>query len=236
LLDQPLGPGAWIGGWCGRDCRLLVILSLPEGDLVRMFRMDGTARKLWERVVPNCMYGSSTADGRWRAYGTQDGGRGVSILEARSGKLLKELVIGDACPAFSPDGRWLVTTTGRMTTPGGECCLWRTDTWEKVRARPLRRSSSSPALALVSPDGAVVAVAYSMSEVRLLRLETLEEIATLTAPEPGIILGLEISSDGRQLFAAVGNTVHAWDLHALRRGLRAIGLDWDTPVPAESGS
>jgi serine/threonine protein kinase/WD40 repeat protein len=238
LLDQPLGPGVWGGAWCGRDGRLLLIDPVPDpgGAPVRMFRMDGTARKLWERVVPNLMYGSVTADGRWWAVGTQDGGRGVSVLESLTGKLVKELVIGDAWPAFSPDGRWLVTTTGRMTTPGGECCLWRTDTWEKVRARPLRRSSSSPAPAKVSPDGTVVAVAYSMGEVRLLRLETLEEIATLTAPELGLIVGLEFSPDGRQLFVPVGNTVHAWDLHALRRGLRDIGLDWEMPVPTESGN
>jgi hypothetical protein len=82
----------------------------------------------------------------------------------------------------------------------------------------------------------MVAVGYGMSEVRLLRLETLEEIATLTAPEPGLILGLAFSPDGRQLFATVSNTVHAWDLHALRRALRDIGLDWETLVPADKGS
>jgi serine/threonine protein kinase/WD40 repeat protein len=237
LLDQALGPGVWEGWWCGRDRRLVRVISLSEGGPVRMFRMDGTARKLWERPVPNLMFGSDTADGRWQAFGSQDGGRGVSILEASSGRLLKELVIGDACPAFSPDGRWLVTTTGRATTPGGECSLWRTDTWEKVGPpRPLRRSSSSPAHALVSPDGTMVAVAYTMSEVRLLHLETLEEIATLTAPEPGLIVALEFSPDGRQLFAGMANMVQFWDLHALRRGLRGIGLDWEMPGPTESAN
>jgi hypothetical protein len=88
----------------------------------------------------------------------------------------------------------------------------------------------------VSPDSGVVAVAYSMSEVRLLHLETLEEIATLTAPEPGVVLSLHFGPDGRQLFVTVGNTVHAWDLDALRRGLRDIGLDWEMTAPTESGS
>ena len=80
----------------------------------------------------------------------------------------------------------------------------------------------------------MAAVAYTMSEVRLLHLETLEEIATLAAPEPGIIVGLEFGPDGRQLFAAVVNTVHAWDLHSLRQGLRDIGLEWEMPGPTES--
>jgi WD40 repeat protein len=233
LLDQ-LGPGLWGGELFGQDGRLLLILSSPPHVLVRMFEMNGTARKLWEREVPNYMTTSATADGRWWAAGTQDGGRGVSIFEARSGKLVEELPIGDATPAFSPDGRWLVTTTGRLTSPEGECCLWRTDTWEAVRRQPLHRSSSSPAVVVVSPDGTMVAVAYSMSEVRLLHLETLEEIATLTAPEPGLIVQLTFDPDGRQLFVTVGNTVQAWDLHALRQQLRGIGLDWEMPGPTAS--
>jgi hypothetical protein len=69
-----------------------------------------------------------------------------------------------------------------------------------------------------------------------MRLETLDEIATLTAPESGLIVGMEFSPDGRQLFAAVSNTVQHWDLHALRRGLRGIGLDWEMPVPIQSGN
>jgi hypothetical protein len=69
-----------------------------------------------------------------------------------------------------------------------------------------------------------------MSEVQLLRLETLEPVVTLTAPELGMIATMEFSRDGRHLFGAVGNTVHVWDLQALRRGLRGIGLDWDPPV------
>jgi serine/threonine protein kinase/WD40 repeat protein len=234
LLDQPLGPGLQYGGRCGRDCRLVPIGS-HTNDLVQMFVINGTARKLWERVIPNWLTFGSTADGRWFAVGTQDGGRGVSIFEAHSGKLVKELVIGDASPAFSPDGRWLVTTSGRYTSPEGECCLWRTDTWEPVYRLPLHWSSSSPPLVQVSPDGTMVAVAFTMSEIRLLRLETLEEIATLTAPAPGINLQIEFSPDGRQLLN-VRTPVHAWDLHALRQGLRGIGLDWEMPGATESAN
>jgi serine/threonine protein kinase/WD40 repeat protein len=234
LIDQPLGFEVYHGGRCGRDGRLLLIHSSPPNSLVQMIEIDGSARKLWERVIPNFMTTSSTDDGRWWAVGTQDGGGGVSILEARSGKRVKELVIGDAQPAFSPDGRWLITTTGRITSPEGECRLWRTDTWEPVRKQPLHRSSSSPAPAVVSPDGTMVAVAYGMSQIRLLHLQTLEEIATLTPPEPALIAELQFAPDGRQLFATGGKTVHAWDLHALRRGLRGIGLDWEMPGPTRS--
>jgi serine/threonine protein kinase/WD40 repeat protein len=228
LLPEPVEPGAaHVLTWIDWDRQLLLIHSPAPIDRLQMFAMGGTARRLWKREVPNLMTTGLDAKGRWLAFGTQDGGHGISIFEARTGKLVKELEIGDAQPGLSPDGRWLVTSTGRLTTPEGECSLWRTDTWEKVRARPLRRSSSSPAALTVSPDGALLAVAYTMSEVQLLRLETLEAVVTLTAPELGLIATMEFSRDGRRLFVAVGNTVHVWDLRALRRGLRGIGLDWD---------
>jgi serine/threonine protein kinase/WD40 repeat protein len=236
LLDQPLGSGLYYGGWCGPQRRLLMINSPPPNSRTQVFSMDGTPRKLWEREIPNLTWSDSPADGRWLAVGSQDGGRGVSIFETHSGKLVKELVIGDASCAFSPDGRWLLTITGRFTTPEGECCLWRTDTWEIMQRQPLQRSSSSPAPVTVSPDCSLVAVAYSQSEVRLLHLETLEEIATLTAPEPGLIVSLDFGPDGHQLFVTVGNTVRAWDLGALRRGLRHIGLDWEMTARIESGN
>jgi serine/threonine protein kinase/WD40 repeat protein len=230
LLPEPLEPGVVHGHcWFARDRQLLLIGSLAPIDRIQMFRMGGTARRLWARPVPNFRTVDVDPEGRWLAVGTQDGGRGISILELRSGNLVKDLEIGDALAAFSRDGRWLVTTTGRLTTPEGECCLWRTDTWEKVRSLPLRRSSSTPAALRVSPDGALLAVAYTMSEIRLLRLETLEEIVTLTAPELGLIGTMQFSPDGRRLFVSVANTVHVWDLHALRRGLSTIGLDWDVP-------
>ena len=40
-----------------------------------------------------------------------------------------------------------------------------------------------------------------MNEIRLMHLETLEEIATLTALETGIIVGMHVSADGRYLSA-----------------------------------
>ncbi len=128
---------------------------------------------------------------------------------------------------FSPAGPWLVTTTGRLTTPEGECCLWRAGTWEKVLARPLSRTSSSPATITISRDGRILAIARTESDVQLLHLETLEEIATLSSPEPGYVAYLAFSSDSRRLSVAVANTVQLWDLEGLRRALATLGLDWE---------
>jgi WD40 repeat protein len=195
-----------------------------------MFALDGKARKLWARSIPKISVTDLGPDGRWWAVGTLQDGRGLSILETRTGELVKELRIGDAYPAFSPDGRWLVTTTGQLTLPGGECCLWRTGGWEKVRARRLRHTTTAPAPLAVSPDSALLAVDYDQKDVKLLKLDSLEEIATLASPEPGIIYDIGFSPDGRYLGVQMNNTVCLWDLQALRRALRAIDLDWDAEL------
>jgi hypothetical protein len=64
----------------------------------------------------------------------------------------------------------------------------------------------------------------------------LEEIATITAPDPGMIVDVKFGPDRRQLFVNMGKTVHAWDLHTLRQGLRGIGLDWEMPGATESAN
>jgi WD40 repeat protein len=194
-----------------------------------MFSLREAIKKRWERADSNARDFSASSNGRWLAVGSEDGGHGLLILETPTGKPVRRLPIGSAFARFSPDSRWLVTTTGRMPTPGGECCLWRTDTWEKVRSTPLRRISSTPAPLAISSDGAILAVASTMNDIRLMHLETLEEIATMTAPESGIILGMRVDFDHRYLMAFVTNATHVWDLYRLRQSLREIDLDWDSP-------
>jgi WD40 repeat protein len=209
---------------------LLGVHVLPPRGAVQMFELNPKARKVWARSFPNICIEHVSPDGRWWAIGTLEEGRGVSILQTRTGERVKELSIGDAYPQFSPDSRWLVTTTGRLTVPGGECCLWRTGTWEKVCSLPLRHSTSSPAILAISPDSALLAVDYDLRQVKLLKLETLEEVATLTPPQPGINKALGFSPNGRYLGVLINQTVGLWDLQALRRSLRAIDLDWNTPA------
>jgi serine/threonine protein kinase/WD40 repeat protein len=220
--------------FCPGDPGLLAVEVFPPHASAQMFALNGMPRRLWVRSVPNMSTNHLSPDGRWWAIGTVEGGRALSILDTHTGELVKDLTIGDAYPCFSPDSRWLVTTTGRLTVPGGECCLWRTGSWEKVLSRPLGRNTSSPASLYVSPDGASVAVDYDQKDIKLLTLETLEEIATLTSPEPGIILGMGFSPDGRYLGVMRNNTVNLWDLQALRRGLAAIEMDWE-PVQGQAG-
>jgi hypothetical protein len=97
----------------------------------------------------------------------------------------------------------------------------------------LRRTTASPADLVITPDGKLLAVASAMNEIGLRHPETLEEIATLTPPKSGIILGVKLSRDARYLAAQVTNARHDWDLHRLRQSLREIDLDGDSPELAK---
>jgi hypothetical protein len=72
-----------------------------------------------------------------------------------------------------------------------------------------------------------------MQEVKLLEPETFTELVTLAAPEQDMTITIAMSGDGRTLGATSRETLHLWDLQALRRELRAINLDWEPPAPAE---
>jgi serine/threonine protein kinase/WD40 repeat protein len=230
LLTEADGfkPG-YLGFPGGKD--QLVLVVQPEG-FTQMFALRAAIKKRWEHkpVHPTGWCEGRWGDGHWLVEGSVDGGIGLRVIEASTGKLVRALPIGDTWAFFSPDNRWLVTTTGRLPTPGGECCLWRTDTWEKVRSTPLRRISSTAAPMTTSPDGALLAVASAMNEIRLMHPETLEEIATVTDPESGIILGVQIDGDSRYLMYNVTNAIHVWDLQRLRQSLRKIDLDWSSPA------
>jgi WD40 repeat protein len=93
----------------------------------------------------------------------------------------------------------------------------------------LDRSSSAAAVLAVAPDSRLVAVTSTMTAIRLMRLDTFEEVATLTAPNTELISLLVFSRDSSRLAAAAGKTIHVWDLRALRQSLRDLGLDWHEP-------
>jgi serine/threonine protein kinase/WD40 repeat protein len=197
---------------------------------VRMIEVGRqTARVLWQGRHDKVISASFSPDGRLVATSSVDGGDNLRIWDADTGRVLHELPVGDACLAFSHDGRHLYTATGRLARQGAELCAWRVGSWEPGRAVPLNRIASSPPPLAVAADG-TVAVVWSMQEVRLLDPETFTELVTLAAPEPDLTIAIDFSGDGRTLGATSRGTLHLWDMPALRRGLRAIDLDWDLPA------
>jgi WD40 repeat protein len=88
-------------------------------------------------------------------------------------------------------------------------------------------SGGVPVPVTFSPDGKWLAVAATRSEVRLIDAHTGDELATLTPPLLQNLGSLVFSGDGRYLAGhTLARVAHVWDLHALRRELAALKLDW----------
>jgi WD40 repeat protein len=231
------GPAAnvreWsIAGLTGPDARGVFAFSKAKGA-VRVIGLDEPARDRWVGEHPYPIYSYVSDDGRWAVAGSHESGDGVRIWDTDTGRQ-KELPIGDADMHFSPDSRWLFTTTGRLSRRGAECRAWRVGTWEPARSLPLTRTASAPAPVVVSPDGRVLAVAGTQTEVRLLDPETFAEIGTLAGPDPGYIASLNVSADSSTLAAASAHAVHLWDLRRLGEELSKLGLGegWPAYAPA----
>jgi WD40 repeat protein len=214
--------------WSGHGQRRLVVADGERGR-VHLLEIGDVCCEKWQALVPRANHATASADGRWVAVSPYEGSsQGVRVWQADTGRLEKELAIGDAQVQFSPDSRWLYTVTGRLSPRGAELCAWRVGTWEPAHHLPLLRTISTPPVRLgIAPDGSAVAAPYSQETVRLVRAESFAEIATLTAPEPGLIVATYISPDGALLLTKTGARLHLWDLRRLRRELKALGLDWD---------
>ncbi len=169
-------------------------------------------------------------DGRLVAGGTWRGA-GVRIWNAQNGEVLEDLAVeGSATVSFSPDGRWLVTSST------GEHRFWDVDTWEPGHGVARERSSANdPAgfrFVTFSPRGDVLAVAHSEMSARLIDTLTGAELATLESPYQQMIGSLCFSPSGRHLLIAGGDgLIEIWDLFRIRRRLAEMGLDWDHPPP-----
>jgi WD40 repeat protein len=73
--------------------------------------------------------------------------------------------------------------------------------------------------------------------VRLIDPEAGREYARLEDPHQDRAGDLCFSHDGARLVASSSDTpaIHVWDLAAIRRELRAMGLDWDLPPYPRAG-
>lgn len=139
-------------GWCGPGNRKLLVADM-NGSRVHLYEIGDSCREIWQMPMPRGLHATGSPDGRWVVAGSFEGGSGVRIWDADTGRLEKELAIGDASVGFSPDSRWLYTTTARLSVHGAELCAWRIGSWEAERRLALIRTSSSPVQVGVAPDG-----------------------------------------------------------------------------------
>jgi WD40 repeat protein len=169
-------------------------------------------------------------DGRWVATSnnTTLQGIGATVWDAQTGKAIKDFPDRSGFVAFSPNGNWLLTSSGDYR-------LWRVGTWEE--GPPIRSDYHSAGEgAAFTDDSKMLALPADESQVRLIEVATGAEFARLTVPEQTALAPQCFSRDGGQLVAIAGNKLmYIWDLRLLRSELVELGLDWDWPqFPAAS--
>jgi WD40 repeat protein/tRNA A-37 threonylcarbamoyl transferase component Bud32 len=223
----------WDLTFSGGPDKILTAYSFQRSQ-VRVIDLEKEARLRWVGSLAHVRHAFPSPDRRWIVGCSHDGGGGARVWEATTGRLEKELPIGDANLDFSADSRWLFSTTTRLSPRGAECRAWRVGTWEAAHSLALSRTTAAPACMAVAGDAKVLAIATTQTDVRLVDPETFAEIGTLAGPDPGYIASLEFRADGRMLAVASGGSLHLWDLARLREELRALGLDegWPEYPPA----
>src|SRR5205823_2221085 len=91
------------------DGRRLVILI--DGDEAAVVDLEQRSENVRIGSHPGMSNATISPDGRWVISGTQHGSD-IKIWDGRSGRLLQDLPAGNySTGIFSPDGKWLVTTS-----------------------------------------------------------------------------------------------------------------------------
>jgi WD40 repeat protein len=209
----------------GRNGDLVVLGDRPNGQAVVLD--VGRPEERWRlEGQPGINSVTLSPDGRWVAAGSWLGPE-VKVWDRATGQsqtLMPDSNPGgaNACVAFSPDGKWLVT--------GGqsEYRFWQPGPWRLGRTIPRDRREEMPGLIAFSRDGRSMAITSSQRTIRLIETATGRALANLSAPDRRVIQGLCFGPDDSRLAVATNDrAVQIWDMGQIRQHLATIGLDWD---------
>ena len=172
---------------------------------------------------PNAGYIALSPDGKWVAtsgWHTDE----VRLWNARTGALIHEWPLHRAWVTFTPDSRVLVL------------CLGEEFRFHDIASKDLvlrirRDVAMHPGYVAFAPAAGLMALEMAPGVVHLKEMATGETVARLEDPHGERAAWLGLASDAGRLavVAHYARAVHVWDLHALRRQLRGMNLDWDEP-------
>jgi WD40 repeat protein len=209
----------------GDNGRTLVVAGGRNGQ-VMLRDLNHSSEWTLLPAVPDVRFVTADPNDRWIAYGQWKGG--IWVLDLRT-NISKELERSSASffAAFSPNGKWLVTGSP------DQYHVWEVGSWAKpVYELPGYHGIAGLVGALAfSPDGTMLAIARSSSEVELVDANKgWEKIVTLKSPDPASLSWLEFSTDASQLAVVTGaHVIYIWDLREIRGRLSGINLDWELP-------
>jgi eukaryotic-like serine/threonine-protein kinase len=163
-------------------------------------------------------------DGKWVLTGTWGGGIKVWKMEAGEYEFVQDLPCIHSRAVFSPDGKSVLTSVGYWI---GQVRRWDVGTW---RARPFANpiEGNCPTF---SPDSKLVVLEKGPGIAQLIDAETGREYARLEDSNQTRTLVFCFTPDGTRLVCSAGDDtgVRVWDLHAIRKQLAELDLDWSVP-------
>jgi hypothetical protein len=209
-------------GFAGsRDGRLVALAIYDGGGLVFDADQPTTSRRLLPHRDARGV--NVSPDGRWVITGSHNHAT-VKVWNARTGGMVH--AFGESprrwAGAFRRDGRWLPV---HVEDHGWE--LLETETWQ-----PMIRLDGRTGPASFSADSATFAheTYYDSYEgaIALVDLTTGRELARIDDPDGARAAEIVFSPDDAQLITILMDQpfIRVWDLHAVRRRLAALDLDW----------
>ena len=222
-------------------------LAAADGEIVSdvpvpPMRVWDTRRQTLTRFRARAFANSIAFSPDGRLIATAETDRGTGIRDARTGRLVRRLGVGNFAAegdfsrsvAFSPDGELLFV--GQYNGTGR---LFSTDTWKQV-GLPLESQTSRITFPEFTPDGRTLMTAAADGTVVLWDVETGKVIGSPVELEPDAFTSAALSPDGSRLFAiTTGNvglsldlSAEAWKRHAcVVAGRELTEEEWDQALP-----